>query len=305
MRLQLCPFCVQVNPLGANFCSACGLTLVAPARSGDDANGSDEVDTVPGDIENLDLTLRSLDEAGEQQATLDEPRTHKETKWRPSLPPRAADDTRPRPGAAVNPGAATAAPSAAPASQGIEAPLAGLIRSEPDANFHAPESARSVAKAAHRARVRRALQATTAQSTGASAASTNLLVMDNNDGDRGQLCSLLEGFGFDVHTALTINQAVALLDLHTFAAVFAAILLDTEPQGAAARLCERVKRAPAQTSIQSPALFIIAERARSVDRVRAALAGADKFLLKPLSRGEVVRALADSGVPLPVDHRRA
>jgi hypothetical protein len=45
--------------------------------------------------------------------------------------------------------------------------------------------------------------------------------------------------------------------------------------------------------------------ARPADRVRATLVGADEFLVKPLQRGHIARALEACGVALPSDPRRA
>jgi CheY-like chemotaxis protein len=44
--------------------------------------------------------------------------------------------------------------------------------------------------------------------------------------------------------------------------------------------------------------------ARPVERVRAALAGCDTYLSKPVVRGDVARALQSCSVPLPLDSRR-
>lgn len=282
MSLKLCPFCVQVNPTSARFCSACGMTLVDSGATGDDADRDEGADTVRDD---LNLTLRALDEVSEHLADdPDEPRTHK---------PAAATGAAP-------------ARSPARARHGAELPPAGLIQSDPVVDeAEQAASARSVAKAARRALVRRALLATAAQQPGAGAGPSDVLVMDNDDGDRRQLCSLLEGFGFEVLATQHVGQVEALLGVHAFTAVFLAIVLDGSPDGAATRVCGLVKRAPSQTINASPALIIVAESARSVDRVRAALVGAGAFLQKPLKRGDVVRALEDCDVLLPLDARRA
>ena len=205
------------------------------------------------------------------------------------------------------------------ASQSVSASLPELVRSDPDfawpgaldagaesGDSVAPEVTRSAAKkAARRAAVRRARLATASRESGATSGSHDLLVLDENEGARKQLSSLLEGFGFCVHSAQNIAQAGEMLAARPFAAVFLDIVLDGTYQSAGAELCRRVKHAPQPTMGQAPALIIISERARPVDRVRAALAGVDGFLLKPLSRGDVVRTLEDRGVPLPLDARRS
>ena len=210
------------------------------------------------------------------------------------------------------------------ASQTDSASLPELVRSDPDFAWPGaldagagadpgagsgdsvpPEVARSAKKAARRAAVRRARLATASRESGATSGSLDLLVLDENDGARKQLSSLLEGFGFCVHSAHNIAQAAEMLAARPFAAVFLDIVLDGTYESAGAELCRRVKREPTRIMGQAPALIIISERARPVDRVRAALAGGDRFLLKPLSRGDVVRALEDCDVLLPLDARRS
>jgi CheY-like chemotaxis protein len=183
------------------------------------------------------------------------------------------------------------------------AELPELVRSDPDV---APEITPSAAKkAARRAAVRRARLATAVPESDATSGWSDLLLLDENDGTRKQLVRLLESFGFCVHSAKDIAQAGEMLAARPFAAVFLDIVLDGMYQSAEAELCRRVKRTPAPARGQAPALIIISEGARPIDRVRAALAGVDGFLLKPLSRGDVVRTLEDHGVRLPLDARRS
>ena len=198
-------------------------------------------------------------------------------------------------------------PSSSASGPVREPSLPGLIRSDPDVAPPPPPpppSARSVAKSVRRALVRRVRLATSSGPAGAAGEAIDLLVMDPSDADRRQLCGLLEGFGFAVHATRNMAQTVALLDARAFAAVFLDLVLDGVASSQASLLCERVRLAPSQIANRAPALIILAEQARPVDRVRATLAGAEAFLTKPLSRGHVVRALEDCGVPLPQDARR-
>ncbi|WP_331644533.1 response regulator [Piscinibacter sp.] len=208
------------------------------------------------------------------------------------------------------------------ASQTVSASPHELVRSDPDLAWPSaldsaadtghgaasgdsvpPEVARSAKKAARRAAVRHARIAAALRESGPTSGSPDLLVLDPNDGDRKQLCRLLEGFGFCVHSAQNIAQAGEMLAARAFAAVFLDIALDGTYQSAGAELCRRVKRARPPTVGQAPALIIISEGERPVDRVRATLAGGDRFLVKPLSRGDVARALEDCDVTLPLDAR--
>jgi hypothetical protein len=51
-------------------------------------------------------------------------------------------------------------------------------------------------------------------------------------------------------------------------------------------------------------LVLVAARLQPTDRVRAALAGCDETILKPMSRGVVARVLDVRGISLPSDERR-
>ncbi len=220
-----------------------------------------------------------------------------------SLTLRSLDDVP----AASDPAEIDPADGAAP---DLAASLPEIVRSDPefvcpsalDPGVDAEPPTRSALKAAHRAVVRRARQSTALPDPGASLASPDVMLLEQNETDRVQLRSLLEDFGFCVHPARDIRQANAMLSARAFAAAFLDIVLDGAPCGPEAALCQRVKD-QRQPSGQATALIITSEGGRSVDRVRASLAGCDAFLRKPLGRGDVVRALQDGGVVLPLDAR--
>jgi CheY-like chemotaxis protein len=161
---------------------------------------------------------------------------------------------------------------------------------------------RAKARAERRAAVRRARLAAAMQA--GEAIPSELLVLDDDSVARHQLTTLLEGFGFQVHEAEDAVHAGRLLTSRSFAAAFLDIELDGARQGTAAALCHRVKQVPARVQGRSPALIIVSSRSNSVERVRAAVAGADAFLRKPLTRGPVITALEDCGVGLPLDARQ-
>jgi CheY-like chemotaxis protein len=160
-------------------------------------------------------------------------------------------------------------------------------------------------KAAHRAEVRRRRLAAAARHAFPTFAPRDVLVLDPDDGAREQLSQLLDEFGFCACPAHDIAEARELLATRTFAAAFLDIVLDGAYQSVEAELCRQVKLREPHQQGRGPALIIVSDRARSVDRVRATLAGADGFLVKPAQRGDVVRALDESGVALPTDSRQA
>ena len=191
--------------------------------------------------------------------------------------------------------------------------LPELVVSDPDwqsgsvpkrAQQAAPELTPAMAKAAHRAAVRRNLMASAGPKPFPTFAPRDVLVLDPDTGEREQLSRMLDGFGFCAIPARDIDEAREMLAARQFAAVFLDIVLDGGYQNAEAELCRQVKQVPPHGG-RRPALIIVSDRARSVDRVRATLAGVDGFLVKPAKRGDVVRALDESGVPLPSDSRRA
>lgn len=191
----------------------------------------------------------------------------------------------------VFPAPIAADPSAVESTQGVEAATL-------------PGSAASTSKANRRAAVRRARMAAQVPVVGATAGPPDVLVLDENDAARAELCGLLEAFGFKAHPARDPAEARALLASHGFVAVFLAVVLDGTDSDAAADLCLHIQQASAQPSGRTTALVIVGSGAQPVERVRASMAGADQFLVRPASRGSVARALDACGVALPSDPRR-
>jgi CheY-like chemotaxis protein len=260
-----CPLCRSPNPSGARHCSHCGSRLFGQ-----------QADTEPLDvIDSGDITL-TLRPVGEPVAPL------------------------PSEGEPTAAGVFDIELPADPA-QAMQVPSeASWVWS--DGVDHAAAQ-RAKAKAEHRAAVRRARLAAAIQS--GESLRSELLVLDGDSAARHQLTTLLSGFGFLVHEAEDAVQAGRLLTSRAIAAAFLDIELDGAQRGAAAELCHRVKQVPARLQGRSPALIIMSSRSSSVERVRAAVAGADAFLRKPLTRGPVITALEDCGVGLPLDARQA
>jgi CheY-like chemotaxis protein len=176
--------------------------------------------------------------------------------------------------------AADAAAKAVPASE------------EPDQRLMAKSMARQAAR-----RARMASSSAESQIP----ASTDVLLLDPDETSRQSLAALLERFGFQVHEASDIEHAMKMASSRIFAAAFLDIALDSTGHGAGATLCERLQqRRPGSAT----AVVLMASQVRPADRVRAALARSDLLLVKPLTRGDVARALESCSVVMPVDERR-
>lgn len=161
-------------------------------------------------------------------------------------------------------------------------------------------------KAAARRAARQARLAATAAAAAAMSCHIppDVLVLDADDSARDRLCALLEHFGFCAYPARNVSQAMWLLETRPFRATFFDIDLDDSADGEGIEVCQRVKDGSRLTIWPSSALFIMSAHDHPVDRVRAALAGSDAFLLKPLGRGDIARSLEACGVLMPSDDRR-
>jgi CheY-like chemotaxis protein len=160
------------------------------------------------------------------------------------------------------------------------------------------------AKAAARRAARRARLAATTAAAASGQIPPDVLVLDPDDSARDRLCALLEHFGFCAYPARNVSQALWLLETRPFRATFLDVDLDDSADGAGIEVCQRVKNGSRLTIGPASALFIVSAKDQPVDRVRAALAGCDAFLIKPLARGDIARALESCGVPMPSDDRR-
>jgi CheY-like chemotaxis protein len=285
MTKNLCPSCERPNASSAKFCSACGTALLIRCPHCAVVN------------EAARSTCAACGDTLQAAAT----------RSRQVRAESAARSRRSPAPAARKLGAKAAAPGdlnlvlldvddPIPDTDGDAPDKPELVRSDPD-----PQPASTAvadAKTARRAAVRRAVITQTAVQ-----AATDLLVFDEDDDARAALCELLTGFGFDAVPVRSHAEAARLLRLGPFAAVFLQVTLDGSGTDDAAQLCRLVKL-QANAGAPAAALVVIADAARPVDRVRATMAGADDFLVKPLSRGAIARTLEVCGVALPSDSRR-
>jgi CheY-like chemotaxis protein len=182
--------------------------------------------------------------------------------------------------------------------------LAARLEHTPESPAAPIDDARARAKAAARRAARRARLAASAAVPDSSEVPPDILVFDVDGNARDHLCRLLEYFGFCAYPASNVSQAIWLMETRRFGAAFVDIALDGSDGGTGIELCRRLKSAARQWPGEPSALFIVAGNPQPVDHVLAALAGSDAFLIKPLGRGDVARALEVRGIPMPADERR-
>jgi len=165
-------------------------------------------------------------------------------------------------------------------------------------------AARNAAKAAARAAARRARLSHVHTDPGQLEQMRDVLVLDPDEGASAHLRELLEMFGFRVHVARDIAQAADVLSRAPLVAAFLDIALDGADQGDGLTLLQTIHDLPRLVGHPTPAVLIVTAELQPADRVRAALAGINSPLIKPVSRGDVARALEASDVLLPADARR-
>ena len=162
---------------------------------------------------------------------------------------------------------------------------------------------RDAKKAAARAAARRARLSHVHTDPGKLESMRDVLVLDADDNASAHITELLEMFGFRVHRARDIAQAADVLSRRPLAAAFLDIALNGTDHGDGLALLQTIHDLPRLVGHPTPATLIVTDALRPADRVRAALAGIDAPLIKPVTRGDVARALEDCDVLLPSDAR--
>jgi len=196
------------------------------------------------------------------------------------------------------------APMPAPAPWPDESPDAAATPDEaapPEAPVDEEAEARRIAKNAARAAARRARQAHIHTDPGQLEGLRDVLVLDADEAASDQLTELLELFGFRVHAVRTIAHAAGVLARHQLVAAFLDITLD----GDGVALLQAIQDLPRLVGHSPPEVLLVAAQLDPADRVRAALAGIRAPLVKPVTRGDVARALEACDVALPADARRS
>lgn len=179
-----------------------------------------------------------------------------------------------------------------PAAAATLAPIAAASRTRPPVD--SPGSTKTAARAAVRARL-----ADDRAEPDATEALRNVLVVDPDGVANTMLCVLLERFGFQVNSVLSIARAMEKLALRPYVAIFVDIAFDE----AGLALLQHIQALPPLKKYAPPEVLKMSARLNPSDHVRAGLAGIGAPLLKPLSRGDVARALENRGVNLPYDAR--
>lgn len=131
-----------------------------------------------------------------------------------------------------------------------------------------------------------------------------VLVVGGPNAESEQLCSLLQAFGFTVHTTADTSEAIARCAAPALFAAFVFADLSDGHGGNGINLCGRLPRVSAPATPGAVLLILVAAPLRPMDRVRAELAGCDDVLSTPLTRGSVARFLDARGISLPSDPRK-
>jgi two-component system, cell cycle response regulator len=134
----------------------------------------------------------------------------------------------------------------------------------------------------------RARVATTTQFSGGG---RDVLVVDDSAIARKFLKQRLEQLGYRVQQANDGESALEMITHHPFALVFADMVLGPPPSVDGLQVCQFAKQRPAFGARSTPAVVVFTGQAGSTHRVRAALAGCDAYLNKPLLEAEFIDTL--------------
>ena len=163
------------------------------------------------------------------------------------------------------------------------------------------DAERAEAKAAARRASRRARQLQTAASGVESP--PDVLLLEPQAGPAA-LDVLLEAFGFAVHRANGIPEAMAVLARTPLAAAFIDVAAEDATGIDGLDLCQQIKQRQVPLAGAVPAVMLLSRRDSAAGRVRAKLAGCDAFLAGAVTRGDAARALEACNIAMPADARR-
>ena len=180
----------------------------------------------------------------------------------------------------------------------------GLVRADAEERpvpwLGDPQAERVDQKSSRRAQVRRERQRDTEPGTLAPQ-QPGVLILCAAEGASGQLCTLLNGFGFRVSA---VQDLPTLPAPWPFEAVFVDLTVGALPGGDPIELCNRVRESSRLPGVRKPALVLVAAQLSASDRLRAGLAGCNELNVGEVSRGSVAGALEARGIALPADARR-
>lgn len=287
MPVNPCPSCRYLNAPQAKRCAACGAELGAWDTLPPPVLTFTKIDTGGAlwldDLRQPSAEPLPIDVPIEESTSL----TLREIEWA-----RAPTPEPPLPAAWESTGDADPAPA-----QVSDEPAGRAVSATPVDEA----AARAERKAAKRAQVRRARLKDAAAASESASVTPEVLVLAAEDASREHLCALLRAFGFGVHA---VAKPSVLTEPRPIVAVFVDIAIDITGGGDGIDLCQQIRAADRRRGGPAAVLVLVAERLRTIDHVRAKLAGCDDTLLKPVTRGRVASVLDARGVALPSDARR-
>jgi CheY-like chemotaxis protein len=115
----------------------------------------------------------------------------------------------------------------------------------------------------------------------------DVLVVEDSAIARRFLQVRLQGLGYRVHVAARAEDALQIIERERLALVFVDIVLGPVGSIDGYAVCRRVK----QDGEHAPPVIIVSGMGSETDRARAAVAGCDAYLTKPLSDTRLLQAL--------------
>ena len=123
------------------------------------------------------------------------------------------------------------------------------------------------------------------------------LLVDGNESGLRALESQLKGMGLRTEAAPNSQRALELLAQTAFDLVFLELELGPQSDLDGLSLCQQIKQARNRDET-GPLLVVATQQCSATDRVRAAFAGCDAHLAKPLDEATLRRALRNLGLRL-------
>ena len=125
--------------------------------------------------------------------------------------------------------------------------------------------------------------------------SPQVLIVDDNELTARALERELQALGLSAARANSSGKALELMDRLSFRFVFVDMDLGSASEMDGLNFCQHLKRQRHPEDGSAPAVFLLTDHDVAVDRVRAALAGSDAFLHKPVEETTLRRVLASHG----------
>ena len=119
----------------------------------------------------------------------------------------------------------------------------------------------------------------------------DVLVVDDSAIARTFLKLRLEHHGYRVQLASGGEQALEMVTQQAFALVFVDVVLGPANSVDGLQVCQFAKQRPAFGAPTTPGVVVVTGQTGSTQRVRAALAGCDAYLTKPLVEAELINTL--------------